>query len=999
MKTRIRLASLLFMLMLLQPCISIYAAPRATPRIYGRVVDFKTGKPIPNATIILAWCLESYKFFTDKNGFYNISGPFIIWGRSYYIYAFRGNFTQKNVDYVPTVKIIKMDSWEKKVDFALVPGALIELKGSWYLVQSPSPERKGTFTLKVLGEDGSRLNIVPGMVDEYGSSVHAWFLGLGSNLVIVPADTPVIVKTEVYIFLRSRKGMIRKDIILYNGSVAFNLPQGAKSSILISDYTLRNGLDTVRSKFNETISQINDAQSVGFVVFDEKRRIMNSYRRIMEADSLLAQAKNDDDYLKVWSILRSELKQMDLILMTIQYMYMASKTGAVYLSAIMAVFSAVLALFLFEKEKGKIISCIVIYIIYLVLLYFLYPGAHIIIEENSSLFIGSSVASIIIVLAFIFGIPRVWKERTIEGEVSWRSAISVIFSMGKRQIKRRKIRGFFTILSIAILILAFTSLTSFGRVFGIVSERINITPPSNGILVKRMVNKTLLFLPLRMDDPQVLSKIIEMKNIAIRIENLPSSRPIALIKNPRTGSTALIYGILGIDPVNETKYIPLDKIITEGDFLDENNKEEILISSKLASILDVKANETVTLHIQGVSGVSGNFTVKGIFNGDEYENLIDLDGQPYGPIRIFSNNTLRVCNSTEVIIMNWKTAEDLKNIAKIVGRQEMPQFATLSEIVFQIGNQADMKSIIKYLLYVFDYDVFVSSSRSLTHFYIDSYVEIKGATELLIPLVMAGLNTGMVMLNSVYERRKEIRILLMLGLNPTHIGLIFLAEAVILGMVGGSLGYLFGLGFYRIMVLLQQDLMVREKIEWYWSAIAFAIAIIASILSAVRPAYLAISTYTPSKIKRLKLPEREAKERREKIFKVYQARELSMPVKVKTNEIEFFVSYVLSSLNDLRIGYVERIENIEETPEIENIKKELVRSIKFDYYFQVAGGRRGTKNTLIMTKHPQEDYYRVKLICEPTSPGMPESVIERTVDLIFDMMMYWVKNKERIIGE
>jgi len=52
-----------------------------------------------------------------------------------------------------------------------------------------------------------------------------------------------------------------------------------------------------------------------------------------------------------------------------------------------------------------------------------------------------------------------------------------------------------------------------------------------------------------------------------------------------------------------------------------------------------------------------------------------------------------------------------------------------------------------------------------------------------------------------------------------------------------------------------------------------------------------------------------------------------------------------------------------------------------------------------MIKHPREDYYRVKLICEPASPGMPESVIERTVDLIFDMMMYWVKNKGRIIGE
>ena len=77
---------------------------------------------------------------------------------------------------------------------------------------------------------------------------------------------------------------------------------------------------------------------------------------------------------------------------------------------------------------------------------------------------------------------------------------------------------------------------------------------------------------------------------------------------------------------------------------------------------------------------------------------------------------------------------------------------------------------------------------------------------------MVGLNVSMVMMNSVYERRKEIRTLSMVGLNPTHIGLIFVAEAIILGMVGGSLGYLAGLGFYRVMVLFGQELMVREKL-------------------------------------------------------------------------------------------------------------------------------------------------------------------------------------------
>jgi len=325
-----------------------------------------------------------------------------------------------------------------------------------------------------------------------------------------------------------------------------------------------------------------------------------------------------------------------------------------------------------------------------------------------------------------------------------------------------------------------------------------------------------------------------------------------VLRNPKTKDRALIYGILGIDPANETKYAPLDKII---EFLSENGEDEILIGPELADILNVRINETITLDIQGISGVSRNFTVRGIFDGEKYANLLDLDGKPYGPARILSDGTLRTCNSTEIIIMNWKAAESLQNIADALNPEGAPQFAVLSEIAFQTEGAVDIDSIIRPLILVFNYDVFVSSNREITYFHIGSYVEVKGTAELLVPLVMVGLNVGMVMLNSVYERRKELRTLLMLGLNPTHIGLIFLAEAIILGMVGGSLGYLFGLGFYRIIVLLNQDLMVREKLEWWWSAIGFAIAIAASVMSAIRPAILAVNTYTPSKIRKHRLSE------------------------------------------------------------------------------------------------------------------------------------------------
>ncbi len=306
--------------------------------------------------------------------------------------------------------------------------------------------------------------------------------------------------------------------------------------------------------------------------------------------------------------------------------------------------------------------------------------------------------------------------------------------------------------------------------------------------------------------------------------------------------------------------------------------------------------------------------------------------------------------------------------------------------------------MVRDLIFIFNYDVFISQNRRIIYYYIGSYLEIKGTLELLIPLVMVGLNVGTVMLNSIYERRKEIRTLSMVGLNPTHIGLIFVTEAIILGMVGGSLGYVVGLGFYRIMNLLGQNLMVREKLEWWWSAIGFALALTASVLSSLRPAALAVSTYTPSKIRRIKRSEEEVKAREEEIFKVYQARELSMPVKVSLNEILFFISFCLDRLSDLRSGLIERIEKIEEAPEIENVKSELIKRINFEYVISVSGQEQRTKNTLVLIKSPDEDYYRVRLISEPAVPGLPESVIERTVELVHKIVMDWTREKETIIS-
>ncbi|MEM2761984.1 MAG: FtsX-like permease family protein [Candidatus Bathyarchaeia archaeon] len=962
-----------------------------SPLIRVKTIDALTGKAVRNTTIIL-WDvanLVAYRYFTDENGECIIPEDRIRLRSTYWLYAFKGDFNARIIDYVPVKATIHLERAEAKdITLTLLPGALIEIEGIPYIAQSPSMEKR-RMSIKVMVET-KPFNY--SSINEYGSSLDAFFLGLPDSIVVVPAGFPFFLEVGVSYIRRefSRVSFEKEVFRIYNGSLPFIASQGERlPPIKISAYSLKRGVEYTRTLFAEISHIIDEAQAIGFTVFDERRMLGHVSQNMVEAEILLQSAQKDEDFRKAWLTLRKAIDEIDSIHRIIRDKLFFAESQAVYLPAVISVFSIAVSFFFFEDERRKILSNIILYALFLAALYYTHPGTHVIISRNIILFICAAVASFIVFSSLVFIIPRIWRERSVEGEVTWRSAIVLLFSMGKRQIKRKKIRGFFTIFSVSILILAFVSLTSFGTVFGVVSERVDSTSPQEGVLVRRMVNgSSAFFSPLGYGDIITISEIIPMVNVAQRWRNLPQANPIALLVNPKTNENQPIYGVITICPSIEASYTEIKEIVESGEYLGDDAYGEILIGSNLAKKLGVRENSNVTIRI--TDGLTENFIVKGLINDGKYEVLKDIDGSFFGPYRLLEDGSLRRCNATEIMVINLKTAE------KILDR--VPNLMLLSDIVFQPASIINMESSIKSIVLTYGYDIFVSSNNVVTYYHIGSFIEFKGVLELLIPIIMVVLNVSMVMINSAYEREKEIRVLSAVGLNPTHIGLTFVAEAAVIGMVGGSLGYLAGLSFYRTMTFFGHDLMVREKLEWWWSALGFALAILISVLSAMKPAAMAVSAYTPSKIKRVKRSEEEERKRREEIFRVYQVRELSMPIKVLINEKEFFVGYFLSCLSDLRHGYVERVENIEDLPETESVRGEIIKTIKFVYLFGPPENRRGTNNALTLVKRRDEEYYRVKLVSEPISPGMPESAMERTVDFVHEILMRWIKEKKRIMG-
>lgn len=131
---------------------------------------------------------------------------------------------------------------------------------------------------------------------------------------------------------------------------------------------------------------------------------------------------------------------------------------------------------------------------------------------------------------------------------------------------------------------------------------------------------------------------------------------------------------------------------------------------------------------------------------------------------------------------------------------------------------------------------------------------IGGLAKLLIPLIIAGsiiLNT---MLGTVYERKSEIAVFNAIGLNPTHIFMFFLAEAIVYSFIGAVGGYLIG----QILTITLKAAGLIQSVNINFSslmvvyAILFTMALV--ILSTLYPGYVATRTAVPSGKRKWTMP-------------------------------------------------------------------------------------------------------------------------------------------------
>ncbi len=877
----------------------------AAPTITGTVVDSEEA-PIVGAKVTL-WSERELvaSYMTEEDGLFEFETEADV---LYDVLAFADDPSTPGVDYLP-VWVRAASSGGEGFFVTLRPAASLVLEGDIQYVESE--DLPVSILYAVLDPVSDSFLELDGFRLVYGSAAESqsYFLDLEGNHVLVPAGEPFKVGVECSILVVSD---IESRSFEVDEPLRFNLRQGEQAIFNIRPYSIRSNLGISESLLEAVKKRLEEMDGYGFYTATEWGVTAKSERWLTEAGFLLGEGRfvESFDACKRGYIGLRETRDRLMAML-------GDASFSVYtIIVFLALSSTTIAFLLSNRDSTKILGGIVVYALALAILYITYPGSVIVPSER---FVGTSVLAIAFSLTAALIFPRFMKARGGDTYLPVRNIVVPIFSLAKRSIRRRRLRFLLTLTSITVLVMSFVSLTSFSEGYGLIVSRVSNRAASVDSVLLRAKDYTEMeptFLSQKDVASGWLGRQPESVVVSPKAENVPSLRPIARLNG------VPIRGILGVDTRIETAIPGIAGAVREGELPSEDG---VVISEGLQEALGVEIGDFLTLNVL-------NLRLEGVLDDEAVLSLRELGGTSYVPGKLVNIDpdgevpqlVVEQCEPTEFVVLHLTNALTMP----LVG---------ITRVAITVGQGVDAHAFAERLALERGYWAWSASAEGLFFARLGSYLEGKGLP-LLVPWGIVVLNVVITMLNSMYERRKEIHILSSVGLNPAQIAAIFVAEATIIGLTAGGVGYLAGLGIYRGMAVLGITLEVRQKVSAFWSLASIGIAMTAVLMGAFAALRSSV-IITPSLQRRWKIEKKE--------MSLFEPFEIIIPVRLLPEEINDFVAFVVRELRNLEGGLDRKTSSIKVYEETEDAERRI------DFVYKAVGTVTSnfyTKNTLFVER-------------------------------------------------
>lgn len=439
------------------------------------------------------------------------------------------------------------------------------------------------------------------------------------------------------------------------------------------------------------------------------------------------------------------------------------------------------------------------------------------------------------------------------------SASAAAFSLGISNMRRRQVRTILTCLTLVLL--TFTVLSCTSVVTGMRTNRILLPykAPYDGIMIR---DKT--WEPIGEPTARVMrNEFSDPKQYAVAPRAWYFSSKVgdqSFVDVSNEGLTYSATAMVGLSPQEAQVSRPQVALLPGGRWFEEGETLAAIIPEAMAEKLKISTADAEA-GAKSISVFGVQLRVIGIMSSSRFKKIEDLDGEMVTPV--------------DYLLMQEQQQQQQQQAGQKMSEDELREYIHLAPdscfIVpysFLIDQGGQLRSV---AIRIMDpTKVQVNLDELMSRIELNLYGGMNGTTflcsavsqtgfknvqELVIPILIAAMICLNTMLGSVYERVREIYIYSSLGLAPTHIAALFIAEAAVYAILGAVAGYLFGQVVSK--VLTETGLMAGLNLNYSsLSAVGSTIIIMLTVLlSVIYPARRASEIASPGIERRWHLPE------------------------------------------------------------------------------------------------------------------------------------------------
>ncbi len=344
----------------------------------------------------------------------------------------------------------------------------------------------------------------------------------------------------------------------------------------------------------------------------------------------------------------------------------------------------------------------------------------------------------------------------------------MLLKIAIRNVFRHKRRTFFTVFTMAVGLMFFIFFDSmFVGIDRMLIEELIKFQDSSIVIYSKEYDENKKAYPLN----KPIKDVDTILKVASSIKNVEGITPRTqfLAELIYLGKSQYIIGTI-VNPQTDTKVFDFHNSVKEGRFFDNNKENEILIGSVLAKKLGVTVGDTITLSAQ-----------------TKYETYNAVDFVVCGILE-----TVVPTINESTVVLTFNSAEELLDLECTVTSLHIKISWPKGESIPSYTRK--VTEVVKELQKKLGEEYKIYSFKELYNEFIILMKQKRISSSIIIFFILLISAVGIVntILMAVYERIKEIGVLMAMGLKPKEIRRLFLFEGGFIGVIGGLFGILLG---------------------------------------------------------------------------------------------------------------------------------------------------------------------------------------------------------------